>query len=91
MRAAKTDYLLITDLMESAWLLNLRADDVLYTPVFFSFILLTQDKVTLYIMDGTLADGLPDRLSFMRAVNTCMSNGEPSSRKPPVRHRASAP
>ena len=65
MRAAGADQLLITDLMESAWLLNLRADDILYTPVFFSFILLTQEKVTLYVMDGTLADGLPERLSFI--------------------------
>ena len=65
MQAAGADHLLITDLMESAWLLNLRADDVLYTPVFFSFVLLTQDSINLYVMDGTLADGLPDRLSFV--------------------------
>lgn len=65
MREVETDYLLITDLMESAWLLNLRADDILYTPVFFSFILLTQDSTYLYVMDGTLADGLPERLSFV--------------------------
>ncbi len=65
MRESEADYLIITDLMESAWLLNLRADDVLYTPVFFSFMLLTQDKVTLYVMDGTLADGLPAGLSFV--------------------------
>lgn len=65
MKAAGADHLLITDLMESAWLLNLRADDILYTPVFFSFILLTQEKVFLYVMDGTLADGLPERLSFV--------------------------
>lgn len=65
MKAAGTDHLLITDLMESAWLLNLRADDILYTPVFFSFILLTQDSVKLYVMEGTLADGLPERLSFV--------------------------
>ena len=65
MTDAGADYLLITDLMESAWLLNLRADDILYTPVFFSFILLSQDNVRLYVMDGTLADGLPERLSFI--------------------------
>jgi len=65
MMSAGTDHLLITDLMESAWLLNLRADDILYTPVFFSFILLTQDSTALYVMDGTLADGLPERLSFV--------------------------
>ncbi|MBQ6150220.1 MAG: aminopeptidase P family protein [Mogibacterium sp.] len=65
MKEAGAEYLLITDLMESAWLLNLRADDILYTPVFFSFILLTQESVYLYVMDGTLADGLPERLSFV--------------------------
>ena len=65
MKEAGADHLLITDLMESAWLLNLRADDILYTPVFFSFILLTQESVYLYVMDGTLADGLPERLSFV--------------------------
>lgn len=65
MKTAGAGYLLITDLMESAWLLNLRADDILYTPVFFSFILITDDNVSLYVMEGTLADGLPERLSFV--------------------------
>ena len=65
MKAAGADHLLVTDLMESAWLLNLRAADVLYTPVFFSFILLTENKTILYVLDGTLADGLPERLSFV--------------------------
>ena len=65
MEAAGADCLLITDLMEAAWILNLRADDILYTPVFFSYILLTQDKVKLYVMDATLAGGLPERLSFV--------------------------
>ncbi len=64
MASAGADHLLITDLMESAWLFNLRADDILSTPAFFSFVLLTQDDVCLYVMDGTLADGLPERLSF---------------------------
>ena len=65
MKAAGADHLLITDLMESAWLLNLRASDILYTPVFFSFILLSHDRARLYVMDGSLADGLPERLSFV--------------------------
>ena len=65
MKAQGTDYLLITDLMESAWLFNLRASDILYTPVFFSFTLLTQDSVKLYVMDGAFKNGLPERLSFV--------------------------
>ena len=65
MKKQGADYLLITDLMESAWLFNLRADDILYTPVFFSFTLISQDRVVLYLMDGALKNGLPERLSFV--------------------------
>ncbi len=65
MKKEGATHLLLTDLMENAWLLNLRGSDVLYTPVFFSFILLTTDSVKLYVMDGTLAAGLPERLSFV--------------------------
>lgn len=65
MQKEGASHLLLTDLMENAWLLNLRASDILYTPVFFSFVLLTMDSVRLYVMDGTLAKGLPERLSFV--------------------------
>lgn len=65
MRKQGASHLLVTDLMECAWLMNLRAADVLYTPVFFSFILLTHDSISLYVMDGTLPDGLPERLSYV--------------------------
>ena len=66
MRKQGAGHLLITDLMECAWLMNLRASDVLYTPVFFAFILLTLDDARLYVMDGTLPEGLPERLSFVK-------------------------
>lgn len=65
MKEEGADHLLLTDLMETAWLLNLRASDVLYTPVFYAFVLLTMDSISLYVMDGTLPDGLPERLSFV--------------------------
>ena len=65
MKKQGASHLLLTDLMECAWLLNLRAADVLYTPVFFAFILLTMDETRLYVMDGTLPDGLPERLSYV--------------------------
>lgn len=65
MASKNADYMLITDLMENAWLLNLRAADIAYTPVFFSFILLSQGDITLYVMDGALKKGLPEDLSFV--------------------------
>ena len=64
MKDKGADWLLLTDLMESAWLLNLRGDDIAYTPVFFSYVLMSQDEVRLYVMDGALdpeiAAGLGD-------------------------------
>lgn len=65
MKAQDVDYLLVSDLMENAWLYNLRAADILYTPVFFSYTLLTQDSVSLYVMDGALKNGLPESLSYV--------------------------
>ena len=65
MKEQGTDYLLVTDLMETAWLFNLRAADIMYTPVFFSYTLVTQDSIALYVMDGALENGLPEHLSFV--------------------------
>ena len=64
MRENRADYLLISDLMESAWLFNLRGADIDYTPVFFGYTLLSQDDVTLYVMDGAL-DEMPEDLSYV--------------------------
>lgn len=67
MSEKNADYLLVTDLMETAWLLNMRGNDVLFTPVFFSFILLSQKDITVYLMDGALENGnLPKELSFVK-------------------------
>ncbi|MBE6041826.1 MAG: aminopeptidase P family protein [Clostridiales bacterium] len=71
------DCLILTDLMETAWLLNLRGADILYTPVFFSYILLTQDECRLYVMDGSLDElkscgtenGLPEGLGSVSVRN----------------------
>ena len=41
--------LLTTFLEDIAWTLNLRADDILYTPFFVSYLIITPDNATLYI------------------------------------------
>ena len=38
----------IASLDDIAWLLNLRADDILYNPVFAAFMLITEDEAFLY-------------------------------------------
>ena len=51
-------YHLITGLEENAWLYNLRGFDVAYTPVFFSFTLITPKESRLYVFPGNGADEL---------------------------------
>ena len=60
MKDAGADCLLLTDLMEIAWLLNLRGSDVLHTPVFCSFVLLEQDRIRIYLPDTAKKEDLPD-------------------------------
>lgn len=49
LRGQKAEGLVISQLDEIAWLLNLRGSDVHCNPVFVSYVLLTQNDVTLFI------------------------------------------
>ncbi|MBO4235420.1 MAG: aminopeptidase P family protein [Firmicutes bacterium] len=42
----------IAGLMENAWLYNLRGSDVDYTPVFFSYTLISPNNVELFLLPG---------------------------------------
>lgn len=45
---ADTDYFLVSDLSEIAWVLNLRASDVAYNPVFIAYLLIGRRKSVLF-------------------------------------------
>lgn len=62
MREEKADVLLITALDEIAWLLNLRGNDVLYTPVFLAYMLLTADMAQLFVHDRILSEEIRYKL-----------------------------
>jgi Xaa-Pro aminopeptidase len=47
-------YYLVTKLDEIAWLLNLRGSDIVYNPVFFSYLLLKVHDYNSYTSDITL-------------------------------------
>lgn len=51
MKKENADFLLLSDLTETAWLFNLRGSDVECTPVFFSFALISEKETILYVMD----------------------------------------
>lgn len=55
--------MLVTMLDEIAWLLNLRGDDVEYNPVFVSYLLLTDEDVTLFIRPQKLTAEVRDYLA----------------------------
>ena len=56
LREQHADGIVITQLDEIAWLLNLRGSDVHCNPVFVSYVLLTLDEVTLFIDEAKLDD-----------------------------------
>ena len=51
MQEEGADLLLITDLTEIAWLLNLRGRDIPGTPVFFAFLLVGQESAELFVLN----------------------------------------
>ena len=48
----------IAGLAENAWLYNLRGSDVAYTPVFFSYTLISPDSVELFLLPGSYDEEL---------------------------------
>ena len=54
--------LLVCSLEEIAWTLNLRADDILYTPFFVSYLIISQDDATLFINNNKLTTEVKEYL-----------------------------
>lgn len=55
--------LVVLGLDEIAWLLNLRGLDIEYNPVFFSFMIITDDSTTLYVGENRLSDSIIETLT----------------------------
>ena len=47
-----SDVLVLSALDDIAWILNLRGSDIQYNPVFFSYTVVTLDKVYLFVNEG---------------------------------------
>jgi Xaa-Pro aminopeptidase len=52
----KSPGFVVSMLDETAWLFNLRGNDIPYNPVFFSYAIVTEDKATLYIDSSKLSE-----------------------------------
>lgn len=62
MQEQRTDCILLTSLDEIAWLLNLRGNDVAYTPVFLAYMLISMDLAVLCVNKGVLPPGIQEVL-----------------------------
>ncbi len=57
------DHYLVTGLDNIAWLLNIRADDILYTPLVYAYLLISQNaKPSLYINKDKINDQLKNEI-----------------------------
>ena len=50
--------MVVTMLDEVAWLLNLRGSDIDYNPVFFAYVIVTDDKAVLFVNPSQVDDSV---------------------------------
>ena len=62
LRKNDCEAMVVSALDEIAWLLNLRGTDVHCTPVFVAFLIVTLEKVSIYIDEGKISDDVADYL-----------------------------
>lgn len=59
---------IVTSLDDISWILNLRGRDIAYTPLFFSYLIITDKKCTAYVNKSSLSDdakiSLKDKVEF---------------------------
>ena len=53
MSKKRADYHLVTSLYDIAWILNLRGSDIPHVPVFFSYLLIGKNDITLYANEAS--------------------------------------
>lgn len=62
LREEKVEGILLSALDEIAWLLNLRGNDVAYTPVFLAYMLVTVDLAILFVNEAIISEDIREKL-----------------------------
>ncbi|KAM5146855.1 xaa-Pro aminopeptidase 2-like isoform 2-T2 [Mantella aurantiaca] len=70
--AQKPTAVLLSALEETAWLFNLRAQDIPNNPYFYSYSLLTKDSIRLFMNVSRITDNIRDYLSRNCPGSTCV-------------------
>lgn len=69
MKEKKADVLILSALDDVAWLLNLRGSDIVYNPVFFSYVSITPHRVYLYVNEVQITDAVRRHLKPQMDAN----------------------
>uniref|UniRef100_A0A0B8RNS9 Xaa-Pro aminopeptidase 2 n=1 Tax=Philothamnus irregularis TaxID=1899461 RepID=A0A0B8RNS9_9SAUR len=68
----KPTAILLSGLEETAWLFNLRGDDIPYTPVFYAYTLLTKTDISLFVNRSRLSTGALQMLTAGCVESLCV-------------------
>ncbi|MCQ2567309.1 MAG: M24 family metallopeptidase [Mogibacterium sp.] len=79
MAERSADYLLVSDLMEIAWLFNLRGSDIAYTPVFYAYALIGPVSARLFTMAHGNYDEITDAITAIETGKTIWYDPETTS------------
>lgn len=72
MRSKGATAVLLSALDETAWLFNLRADDIPYNPFFYSYTLLALDSIRLFVNQSRVPDDVRNYLNINVGENAVM-------------------
>lgn len=85
MKKRSAALLLLTELDEIAWLLNLRGADIEYNPVFFAYVAITPDELVLFIDDSQLTEEAKTHLQLSPSNGDALRTGSPDEPAPQLR------
>jgi Xaa-Pro aminopeptidase len=69
LRALGADAQVVTALDEVAWLLNIRGRDAMFLPVARAYVILSQDKISMYVSGGIVPEPIANHLRTNNCLN----------------------
>ncbi|NXJ86151.1 XPP2 aminopeptidase, partial [Trogon melanurus] len=79
---------LLSGLEETAWLFNLRGEDIPYNPVFYSYTLLTSTNISLFVDEGRLSTSAQESLQEGCPGTSCVELQAYGTARDHLRHYA---
>ena len=69
MKKKNVDVLVLSQLDDIAWLLNLRGSDIKYNPVFFAYTAITHDRIYFFVNEVQVNDAVIKHLKPTKEVS----------------------